>query len=153
MLFRSYSESRAKVFLSSISTRAAGLPGVEGVSFTDIPPMGQRYNVGSLHLEGDDENAPARMHVFQASVQPGYFRVIGMHVLRGRDFAPTDDRGAPGVVIVSQDMVTKFWPDADPIGKRIGLHGAQGPMLTVIAERSEERRVGKECRSRWSPYH
>jgi predicted permease len=127
-----YNESRANAFLSSIGTRAAGLPGVEGVSFTDIPPMGNRYNVGSLHLEGDDENARARMHVNQASVHPGYFKVIGMQILRGRDFATTDDRSAPRVVIISQDMATQFWPGADPIGKRIGLWGASGPMLTVV---------------------
>jgi putative ABC transport system permease protein len=127
-----YSESRANAFLSSIGTRASGLPGVEGVSFTDIPPMGNRYNIGSLHLDGDGANAQARMHVNRVSVRPGYFTLIGTRLMRGRDFASSDDRGAPRVVIVSQDMAAQLWPGVDPIGKRIGLQGAEGPMVTVV---------------------
>jgi putative ABC transport system permease protein len=52
-------------------------------------------------------------------VSPGYFDVFRIPILRGRDFTDRDNAGAPGVVIINQEMVRRFWPTGDPLNDRL----------------------------------
>jgi predicted permease len=52
-------------------------------------------------------------------VSPGYFDVFNIPILRGRDFTDRDNAGAPGVVIVNQEMARRFWPTGDPLNDRL----------------------------------
>jgi putative ABC transport system permease protein len=53
------------------------------------------------------------------SITPRYFETMGMRLLKGRHFTDRDREGAPGVAIASEQMVRKYWPNEDPIGKRV----------------------------------
>src|SRR5690606_16462838 len=53
------------------------------------------------------------------SVTPGYFRALGIPLVRGRLFDARDVEGAPRVVLVSEAMARAYWPGEDPIGRRI----------------------------------
>jgi putative ABC transport system permease protein len=56
-------------------------------------------------------------------------------LLRGRFFAESDDADGPGVVVVDEQMVKRYWPEVDPIGKRISLDSVPDPhsqWLTVV---------------------
>jgi putative ABC transport system permease protein len=59
------------------------------------------------------------------SVTPGYFRTMGIRLLRGRTFDERDTASSPSVVIVSEAMALRVWPGLDPIGKRLSTHGAE----------------------------
>jgi putative ABC transport system permease protein len=59
------------------------------------------------------------------SVTPGYFRTMGIRLLRGRTFDERDTARSPLVVIVSESMASRVWPGQDPIGKRLSTQGAQ----------------------------
>jgi putative ABC transport system permease protein len=59
------------------------------------------------------------------SVTPGYFRAMGIRLLRGRNFDERDTATAPLVVIVSETLASRVWPGQDPIGKRLNTLGAQ----------------------------
>jgi putative ABC transport system permease protein len=52
-------------------------------------------------------------------VSPDYFRTMGIPLLRGRTFNDGDRRGGQNVIILSQDMARRFWPNADPVGRSI----------------------------------
>jgi putative ABC transport system permease protein len=52
-------------------------------------------------------------------VAPGYFDVLRVPILRGRDFTNADRAGAPGVVLINEEMARRFWPSGDPIGDRL----------------------------------
>jgi putative ABC transport system permease protein len=58
------------------------------------------------------------------SATPGYFKAMGIRLLRGRNFDDRDTARPPLVVIVSEAAATRLWPGEDPIGKRIVAHGA-----------------------------
>jgi putative ABC transport system permease protein len=60
------------------------------------------------------------------SVTPGYFRAMGIRLLRGRHFDERDTAASPLVVIVSESMASRVWPGEDAIGKRLSTAGAQG---------------------------
>jgi len=52
-------------------------------------------------------------------VSPGYFDVFRIPLLRGRDFSERDDAGAPGVVIINQELARRFWPTGDPLNEHL----------------------------------
>jgi predicted permease len=52
-------------------------------------------------------------------VAPDYFNVLRIPVIRGRDFTDRDTAGAPGVVIINQEMARRFWPTGDPLTDRL----------------------------------
>jgi predicted permease len=52
-------------------------------------------------------------------VSPGYFDVLGIPVVSGRDFSDRDGAGAPGVVIINEEMARRFWPGRNPLGDRL----------------------------------
>jgi putative ABC transport system permease protein len=65
-------------------------------------------------------------------VDPPYFEVMRVPLLRGRGFAETDNETVPRVAIVNQKMAKQFWPNEDPIGKRFSIFGPSGPYTEVV---------------------
>jgi putative ABC transport system permease protein len=72
--------------------------------------------------------------VDKPTVSPGYFAALGIRLLAGRDFTPADRAGAPGVVVVSQTVARRLWPNESAVGRRISMEEPPGPndWLTVI---------------------
>lgn len=60
------------------------------------------------------------------AVTPGYFRAMGIRLLRGRTFEETDTENAPRVVIVSEAMAARVWPGKDPLGMRLRANASEG---------------------------
>ncbi|MDQ3997274.1 MAG: ABC transporter permease [Gemmatimonadota bacterium] len=132
-----YTPERAETFLREVAARAAALPGVEAVSFTNQVPMSDRIIGTDILLEGEEGRARrfgegAGMEVYQSTVRPNFFRTIGIPLLRGRDFTFTDHGGAEQVIIVSENFARRAWPNADPLGKRLSVTGTGGRFLTVV---------------------
>src|SRR5204862_35956 len=57
----------------------------------------------------------------QVHVSPAYFETLGVRLTRGRFFDERDAAGAPFTVIVDEKLSRRFWPDQDPIGRRMYL--------------------------------
>lgn len=69
----------------------------------------------------------------QDVVTPGYFRAMGIPLLRGRTLAAVDlDDPSRGSAVVSRAFADRFWPGEDPIGKRLAPHGRGAPWYTVV---------------------
>jgi macrolide transport system ATP-binding/permease protein len=64
-------------------------------------------------------------------VTPDYFPTMGLRVIRGRGFTEQDRRGGELVVVVSQSMAQMYWPNADPIGKRLFITSDRDPFTVV----------------------
>jgi predicted permease len=61
------------------------------------------------------------------SVSPGYFAVLRIPVIRGRDFHEQDGKGASGVVLINETMAKRYWAGKDPIGQAIEIGRGIGP--------------------------
>jgi len=57
------------------------------------------------------------------SVTPGYFEALGISMVRGRSFDDRDNENSPRVIIVDERLAQHFWPDRDPIGRRMYFPG------------------------------
>jgi hypothetical protein len=85
--------------------------------------MGTQDAQGGNEFAIDGRPVPLKGHApiaLSANVAPGWFATLGIHILQGRNFADTDRPGSPKVAIISQSMARQFWPNENPIGKRIG---------------------------------
>src|SRR5205814_4073420 len=73
------------------------------------------------------------------SVTPGYFRAMGVDVLRGRDFASGDRADAVPVMLVNETFAKRYWPGGDVVGRTV-LDG--GEPVTVIGVVRDVRQRG-----------
>src|SRR6266508_3587379 len=55
----------------------------------------------------------------QFIISPGYMEALGIRLLRGRYITEKDHENAPRVIVIDERLAKKFWPSADPIGKRM----------------------------------
>lgn len=129
-----YPMERRSIFFSEALTRIASLPGVRAAGATNATPFGPfRPNI-NFTVDGQAPQGPGE---FQSadwrSVTPGFFRAMGIPLLRGRLFAEADRAEAPAVIVISQTMANRLWPGENPIGRRILWGGgSDGLPLTVV---------------------
>lgn len=109
-------------------------PGVQAVSpVVAIPFSGTAGWTGRAGTEGQSADEAARNPVFSMEVvTPDYFRTFGLHVLRGRAFTDADQKGAEQVVVISETTARQYWPNEDPIGKRLYIGGDLDAGFTVV---------------------
>jgi putative ABC transport system permease protein len=122
--------SRERV-MEETQRRIAALPGVLGVSWTGALPLEQASR-GWVTIEGYTPRQGEDMEHYFYVVGPRYFETMEIPLMRGRGFSTADRAGAPGVIVVNEAFARRFWPGADPLGKRISRGGSGGPLLTVI---------------------
>jgi predicted permease len=100
---------------------AEGVPGVRGASASFTGVFGSGAWGNAISVEGFVSRSGVTPRTFANSITPGYFEVLGIAVLRGRGFTHEDHDTARKVAVVNQTFARKFFGDADPIGKRVGL--------------------------------
>jgi putative ABC transport system permease protein len=117
-------------FQQRVLEELRALPGVSEAGAVDFIPLGGTNNYNDFDIEGEEGNRNAGSLI----ASPGYIEAMGVPLLRGRTLQPTDVRSAPGVVVISSGMAERYWPDADPIGRRIllGFEGGAEPYWRTI---------------------
>ncbi|MEK6321114.1 MAG: ABC transporter permease [Acidobacteriota bacterium] len=120
-------------FYKQLLEQVATLPAVESVATIDSIPL-TGSSVLSFAVEGRPLPPPDKVVDAEACViSPEYFHVLGIPLMKGRLFADQDAENAPAVTIINSTMARRYWPEEDPIGKRITLGDPQiGPWLTIV---------------------
>jgi putative ABC transport system permease protein len=118
-----YPEDRRQAeFYRSVLGQARAIPGVEAAGLiTHLPFSGSR---GTSSFSIDDRPGSRGSNGQSADrrqVAPGYFAAMSIPLLTGRDFTDTDDMEHPGVAIIDEAAANRFWPNENPLGKRITI--------------------------------
>ena len=140
-----YDEARGRELFGRLAQRIAGLPGVGGASLASTLPLGLVHQSTAVAAEGLEHAVGSD----QTAVAPGYFRLLGIPLLAGRDFTATDRDGATPVVIVNRTLARNLWGDASPLGETLwdGEVGRGEPLRVVgVAADSSYRQIGEEPR-------
>lgn len=129
-----YSPAQGKDFFKNVIERVESLPGIRGASLAESLPLEAGAVRRNIKIEGADQRSDSdeRILIHSNIVGPRYFEVMGIPLLHGRDFTAQDNEDAPRVVIINEAMAQRFWPDKEPLGKRISINGAQGPYMEII---------------------
>lgn len=128
-------EQQAAYFEQTIE-RLTALPGVKAAGAVSAPPF---VGEGSIDVEGPFtiEGRPAptagqEPTAYQTVATSDYFRALGIPLQRGRLFARTDNQQAPPVALVNETMARRYWPDENPLGKRISLKLFNEPFTAEV---------------------
>ncbi|HKJ01493.1 MAG TPA: FtsX-like permease family protein, partial [Longimicrobiales bacterium] len=109
------------LWFRTLAERLTEEPWVRAATISDQAPMSPHGST-AFRMEGVDDPAD----LVYATVVPGYFETLGMTVLRGRDFTLSDSAGAPGVAMVNEAAVRRFFPGSDGVGRHLWQPGADG---------------------------
>jgi putative ABC transport system permease protein len=125
--------SRRKLY-SRVDQAARSIAGVQVAGLTLKVPIRQVWSPDDLSIEGRPPilrngtpmiikrwGIPKHGLISYQTVSPGYFAALGIPLIRGRLFDDRDRAGAPISAVINQAMARKFFPDEDPIGRRIAV--------------------------------
>lgn len=140
---------QSRAFFDGLIERIEALPGVERAGATSFPMLSRSSGSASLRIEGapppppDTPNEPVTMDI----ITPTAFETLGVPMTRGRMFNSGDVTDGLPVVIVNEAFVRRFYPDRDPIGKRVTFDGFETGgqrvrWLTIVGVAGDTRRSG-----------
>jgi putative ABC transport system permease protein len=131
--------SRQRTFYQQALERIRHVPGVEHAAVTYFLPF-STYGTDWFTIEGrpdlTGDNAPQAKFGF---ISEDYFRTMGIAMMKGRDFNERDTPDAPPVVIINPAAARQFWPNEDPIGKRIT---SQRKVREIVGVSGEVKQAG-----------
>jgi predicted permease len=131
---------RRATFNRELLRRMKAIPGVELAAITSaLPTTNTNPNaVGGLASEGFAiEDRPVEssqdLHAERIRISPDYFMVLQSALLHGRSFTEGDENGKPLVAIIDESTARKYWPDRDPLGRRVRFgRDPTKPWTTVV---------------------
>jgi predicted permease len=115
-------------FVRKVVEHVRALPGVDSAAGINFLPLSGFWGIVNFTVDG--RAAPKLGQGPQADnrvITPGYFKTMRIPLLRGREFTAPDGAGAPHVVIINRKLADRYWPNADPLGRRLNLGPPQRP--------------------------
>ncbi len=142
-------------FYSDLLDRVQRLPGVQAAGAVSALPLSGEGGSGTMTI--DTQSVPLENSTPEADqrvVTPDYFKAMGISLVRGRTFEARDSDTAAPVAIVDESLAQAYWPNQDPVGKRLHPGGLQAkiPWATVIGVVRHVRNRTLEARSRVEVY-
>jgi predicted permease len=137
--YAGYSAREQRDFCRNLRERLESHPGVLGVTYSDAIPMSTASGAGStpwhqLDIEGYAPAPNEQMMIHRATVPPGYFHLLDIRLLDGRDFTERDAAGAPTVIIVNETFAGRFFHGRSAIGRKIRLEGNDATVVGLVKD-------------------
>ncbi|MEO8218829.1 MAG: FtsX-like permease family protein, partial [Acidobacteriota bacterium] len=115
-----YSKDAMPAVWARILEKVTAMPSIRGAALARTVPVQNSGMRISIVIEGYDPPPGTYPNVDMNIVTPGYFRTLGVPIIRGRDLAESDIKGGRDVAVINRAMADEYWPGRDPIGKYIG---------------------------------
>lgn len=131
-------------FQRQILEGVRAIPGVQSAGLTgDLPLTSKGWNE-EVTPEGANTQNGGPANVIYGVITPGYLEALGVPLLRGRFFDSRDGENAPPVAIVNEKAARDFWPNRNPIGKRLklGRLDSNNPWLQVVGITGNVKHAG-----------
>ncbi len=119
------------------------VPGVVSACAVSNLPASDNWFTRNFSIEGRPDPPPGGSGTanFQL-ISPTYFQTMRIPLAGGREFTEGDGRDAPPVAIISEEMARRYWPDEDPLGKRVklGAHDSEARWFSIVGVAGDVRR-------------
>jgi len=134
-----YSAEEQWDFCRVLRERLESKPGVVGVTYSDVVPMSTGSGAGStpwglIDVEGYVPASNESMMIHRTNVPPGYFQLLGIRMLEGRDFTERDSAEAPPVIIVNESFANRFFHGRNPIGRKVSSGSRQETVVGLVKD-------------------
>src|SRR5262245_46301872 len=127
-----YDEARGRALYERLLAGIGAVPGVRSAALAESVPLGFGGSRRGTAIEGYQPQPGEDTETAYNVVAPQYFETMRIPIVRGRSFTDADRAGSPPVVIVNDAFARRYWPNADPIGKRLSANGSEGPFREVV---------------------
>jgi predicted permease len=136
-----YDQRQSEVFYQRLKERAAAIPGVTSVALTSFVPLNQDSRDMTAIIPEGFALPPGveNLTVDAARVDEGYFDTMGIAIVSGRGIQATDSADTPRIAVVSNGMAARYWPDENPLGKRIRLTGPDPTWAEVVGVAADSK--------------
>lgn len=145
-----------KAYYQQALGRLAARPEVQAASIVNALPLGKNGAriQGDLTVEGDTAPRPGAF-ARKLAISPDYFRAMGIPLLKGRAFDEHDTADSPGVLIISETLSRRLWPDEEALGKRlnIGFSGETWREVVGVVGDVKQQEIGERSSAAvYQPY-
>jgi predicted permease len=137
-----YDSQGRRQFLADLTDHLERTPGVEEVAIANWVPMAGYHWTIDVQPQGYGSDPEDTQTVAFNAVTPGFFRLLRVPLLMGRDFTADDDLHAQTAVIVNEAFARRFWENQVPLGKTVMFPGSQASAVVVGVVR--DARFAKE---------
>ncbi|HEV8395972.1 MAG TPA: ABC transporter permease [Vicinamibacterales bacterium] len=129
-----YDAAQSRQFYRTLTERALGVPGVTSVALTSAVPM-KADTMEPVAVAPEGFTFPPgteNVNVLWGRVDERYFDTLGIPLVAGRGFTATDTEETPHVAVVNATFAARYWPNQNPIGKRIRLDDRARDVVEVV---------------------
>jgi putative ABC transport system permease protein len=134
-----------RAFYDQTLARVEAIPGVEAAGVITVLPLSFNGMNFSFSVEGRSSPSDVELpFALYRVVSPGYFRAMGITLQRGRLLDAHDSPDSQPVILINQRLAEQYWPNEDPIGKRLKIGAVDSPnqWLTVAGIVNNVRQTG-----------
>ena len=129
-----YNAGQTQQFYKLLAERMRETPGVQSEALTQNVPLGND-DFDSVAFVPEGFQMPpdrANFNSTMDTIDEGYFETMGIPILRGRAFLPSDNAEAPRVAVVNEHFAKHYWPGGDAVGKHIRLDSSAGAPVEIV---------------------
>ena len=130
-----YTTAQAHDFYRDLTDRSRSLPQVGASALGSDVPLAPQHEWENVIPEGHQfPKGQVNASILASTVDENYFDLMHTTIVRGRAFLASDKEGAPLVAIVNAQFAKEYWPNQDPIGKRLRIDSKKDEWLQVVGE-------------------
>jgi predicted permease len=127
-----YDSTRSAVLFDRVEEALRQIPGVTGVTASIVPLLAGSNWGTDVHVQGFTSGPDIDNNSRYNAVSAGYFTTLGIPILSGRDFTPSDAKGSPLVAIVNETFAKKFNLGTDAVGKFMSTGGRDSLNIQIV---------------------
>lgn len=137
-----YKKEPAAEFERRLKEKVAALPGVDGVVEAAQTPLSDDHNITNFSIPGK----PDEYDLENDAISQGYFSMLGIPIVRGRDFTEEEVRAGAKVAIITETTAKSLWPGEDPIGKILREGKNNDLQIVGIARDAQVSHLGEKAK-------
>ncbi|HTG16619.1 MAG TPA: ABC transporter permease, partial [Blastocatellia bacterium] len=143
---------RRATFFQQVVERIAAVPGAESVAAISRLPLTPGNSSRSFEIEGkpNDSSGDGPIADYRV-ISSDYFRALGIPLLKGRAFTEQDNGDAPATAIINETAARRYWPNEDPLGKRLRIE-SDDPWMEIVGVVGNVKHVGLDSQSKAELY-
>lgn len=138
-----YTDSQKESFYKRLLEKTKQTPGVESAALTSGIPMSMSgmSTIGVLQEGKQLKRGEHPEDIFDSVVTPGYFQCMAIAIVSGRQFLDTDQASSPLVAVVNEHMARHYWPDENPVGKRVRVGDGPARLVQVVGVAKQSKYI------------
>jgi macrolide transport system ATP-binding/permease protein len=133
-----YDPARAAQFMRRFREQIQGLPGVVEVAQAECAPLSHDFSLSEFTIPGRANT----VFIEYNHVTANYFSLLGIPIVRGRDFSPSETHAAPGI-IVTESTARRLWPGQEPLGKAVREISGREYSVIGVAKDAQVAHLGQ----------